>query len=204
MQRLNLTRRSFLLLPLIIAQCGSEPERSFEPLSYNYLPPIQLNVAAISIERRFIPAGVSPDVSNQDPMPPIEALTSMANGRLRAFGTTNKAVFAILDASLTRDRDVVSGSMAVSLAILDDSGAQLGFAEARVQSRSTDRGSDLRPVLYDITKAMMDGINVEFEYQVRRNLKDYLTRAVAPDAPVEQSPLDQLSPKPPAGGEVEP
>ena len=100
MQAGYLTRRVTLLLPLILAACGSEEEQVFEPLRYNYLPPIQLNVASIAVEQRFVPSGVEPDVSYQDPVPPIEALKAMASDRLQAFGITNKAVFAIVDASL--------------------------------------------------------------------------------------------------------
>src|SRR5271166_1219300 len=114
MQAGFLSRRFVLLLPLALAACGEEPEPVYEPLRYNYLPPIQLNVASIEVQQRFIPSGVAPDVSNQDPVPPIEALKAMANDRLQAFGTANKAVFAILDASLARTNDVVTGSMAVS------------------------------------------------------------------------------------------
>lgn len=186
-----MTRRSALLLPLVLAACGGEEEQVFEPLRYNYLPPIQLNVASIAVEPRFVPSGVDPDVSNQDPVPPIEALKAMAKDRLQAFGTANKAVFGILDASLVRQNDEVTGSFAVSLTILDDNGTQLGFAEARVQSRHTGRIGDIRPVLYDMTRAMMSDMNVEFEYQIRHNLKNYLTEAAAPDTPVEQAPLEQ-------------
>ena len=191
MQAGFLTRRSALLLPLVLAACGGEEERVFEPLRYNYLPPIQLNVASIAVEQRFVPSGIDPDVSSMDPVPPIEALKAMANDRLQAFGTSNKAVFAILDGSLVRQDDGVNGSMAVSLTIFDDNGIQLGFAEARVQSRRTGVSGNIRPVLYDMTKAMMSDMNVEFEYQIRHNLKDYLTSPAAPDTPVEQAPLEQ-------------
>jgi hypothetical protein len=185
------TRRLVLLLPFALAACGGEPDLVFEPLRYNYLPPIQLNVASIAIEQRFIPSGTAPDVTGQDPEPPIDALKAMANDRLQAFGTGNKAVFAILDASLTRENDVVLGSTAVSLTILDDNATQLGYAEARVQSRHTGRINNIRAVLYDMTKAMMTDMNIEFEYQIRRNLKNLLTSGAAPDTPVEQTPLDQ-------------
>jgi hypothetical protein len=202
MQARHLTRRFVLLLPLAIAACGGDDdELGFAPLRFNDLPPIQLQVASIAIEQRFIPAGVAPDVSYRDPAPPIEALKAMANDRLQAFGTANKAVFAILDASLTRDNDVVTGSFAVSLAILDDSGTQLGFAEARVQSRHPGRINDIRPVLYDITRALMSDMNIEFEYQIRQHLKAWLTTGAAPAAPVEQAPLDG-SDAPAAAGPV--
>jgi len=195
MQAGFLTRRRALVLPLALAACVAEEPKVFDPLRYNYLPPIQLNVASIAVEQRFIPSGVAPDVSGQDPEPPIGALTAMANGRLQAFGTANKAVYAILDASLTRENDVAAGSFAVSLTILDDGGTQLGFAEARVEGRHVGRIDDIRTVLYDMTKSMMSDMNVEFEYQIRHNLKDYLTSAAAPDTPVEQAPLAQPSPQ---------
>jgi len=167
----------------------------FDPLRYTNLPPIQLNVASIAIEQRFVPAGVGPDVSNQDPVPPAEALKAMANDRLQAFGTANKAVFAILDASMTRQNDVLIGSMAVSLIIMDDSGTQLGFAEARVQSRRTGELNHIRTVLYDLTKNMMNDMNIEFEFQIRHSLKTWLTNSAAPDTPVEQAPLEAPPPK---------
>jgi hypothetical protein len=189
-----LTRRFALLLPLALAACGGDDEQVFEPLRYNYLPPIQMNVASVAIQQQFIPAGLPPDVTNQDPVPPLQALTAMANDRLQAFGTANRAVFAILDASMAREDDVVTGSFAVSLTILDDSGAQLGFAEARVQSRHTGQIDNIRGVLYDMTKAMMSDMNVEFEYQIRKNLKAWLTSDVAPPTPVEQTPLGGTAP----------
>jgi hypothetical protein len=192
MQTGFLTRRCALLLPLLLAACGGDEEPvAVQPLRYNYLPPIQLKAASISIEQRFVPSGVDPDVSGLDPEPPVEALKAMANDRLQAFGTSNKAVFAILDASLVRQDDGINGSMAVSLTIFDDSGAQLAVAEARVQNRRTGVSGNLGPVLYEMTKAMMSDMNIEFEYQLRHNLKEYLTTPTAPDAPVEQAPLEQ-------------
>lgn len=185
-----LTRRFALLLPLALAACGGENDEAFEPLRFNYLPPIQLNVASIAIEQRFVPSGVAPDVSGQDPAPPIATLRAMANDRLQAFGTANRAVFAVLDASMTQENDIIRGTFAVSLTIQADDGNQLGFAEARVESRHSGRIDDLRSVLYDMTKSMMNDMNVEFEYQIHRNLKTWLTSAVAPDTPVQQTPLD--------------
>jgi hypothetical protein len=191
MQARHLTRRFVLLLPLAIAACGGDDEDLvFQPLRYNDLPPIQVKVASIAIEQRFIPAGVPPDVSNLDPAPPADALKAMASDRLQAFGTANKAVFAVLNASLTRIGDVVTGSFAVSLTILDDNGTQLGFAEAHVRSRHTGEIRDIRPVLYDMTNSMMHDMNIEFEYQIRHNLKPWLTDTAAPATPVEAAPLD--------------
>jgi hypothetical protein len=49
-------------------------------------------------------------------------------------------------------------------------------------------------VLYDVTKNMMVDMNIEFEYQIRHNLKNWLTSTTAPDTPVQQAPLNQSSP----------
>jgi hypothetical protein len=43
--------------------------------------------------------------------------------------------------------------------------------------------------LYDMTKSLMDRMNVEFEYQVRRSLAGWLLPAGAPPAAVQQQPL---------------
>jgi hypothetical protein len=194
MQDGYVSRRFALLLPLVLTMCGEEPQPVFEPLRYNYLPPIQLNVASIEVQQRFIPSGIAPDVSMQDPVSPIDALKAMANDRLQAFGTSNKAVFAILDASLTRNGDDLTGVFDVSLTILDDTGAQLGFAEARVEGHHTERIRNIRSVLYEMTKSMMSDMNVEFEYQIRRSLRAWLTTDTAAPTPVEQAPLDQPRP----------
>jgi hypothetical protein len=186
----HLTRRHALLVPLALFGCA-EPEAVFPPLHYEYLPPIQLNVAAIEVEPRFIPSGVPPDVTAEDPAPPVAALRAMATGRLQAFGISGRAVFAILDASLTRDGNDIAATMAVSLTVYGADGAQDGFAEARVQHNQSGDINDLRKTLYDITKTMMDNMNVEFEYQVRQNLRAWLTTPAAPDTPVEQTPLTQ-------------
>jgi hypothetical protein len=191
----SLSRRAMLALPLLLAACGDDevPEtpNAFPPLRYDYLPPIQLNVASIDIQQHFIPAGIPPDVSASDPVQPADALKAMAKDRLQALGTTNKAVFAILDASLSRVNDDIRGTMSVSLTIYDADNVQSGYATANVERSHTSEIRNLRQTLYDMTKSMTDDMNVEFEYQVRQNLKNWLTTATAPDVPVEDTPLDR-------------
>src|SRR4051812_8927706 len=104
----TLPRRTSLLLPLLLAACGSQrPRRQYPPLHYGFLTPIRLNVAAIRIEQRFIPSGVAPDVSQLDPMPPVLALRNMAEERLQALGSSGQAVFIIQEASLVRQQDTI-------------------------------------------------------------------------------------------------
>ena len=51
--------------------------------------------------------------------------------------------------------------------------------------------ADLPAALYDMTRAMMDDMNVELEFQIRRSLRDWLQdpTAAPPPAPVEQQEL---------------
>lgn len=192
---IGFSRRAFLALPVLLAACGdeepAETANSFPPLRFDYLPPIPLNVASIDIQQRFVPAGIPPDVSPQDPVQPVDALKAMAHDRLQALGTTNKAVFAIIDATLSRMDEVIRGTMTVSLTLYDSDGAQSGYATATVERSHTGEDSDIRSTLYEFTKTMMNDMNVEFEYQIRKNLKDWLATPSAPDTPVEAAPLDR-------------
>jgi hypothetical protein len=184
-----LTRRASLLLPLILAGCGGEERTDFPALRYTYLPPFRLNVANIEIDQRFVPSGIRPDVSHLDPEPPVDALRQMAQDRLVAVGTVNTAVFAITNASLTKVGEVITGQMTVELSIVGPDGGRLGFARAEVSRQRTGGTDDLRATLYDFTKAMMDSMNVEFQYQLQRNLPDWLMTASAVLPPVQAQPL---------------
>ncbi|MGH7210614.1 MAG: hypothetical protein ACREF1_04035, partial [Acetobacteraceae bacterium] len=127
----RLPRRAVLLVALLAASCGSEPATAptlIAPLDFSYLLPLPLNVATVGVEQRYFPQGVPPDVSRLDPVQPVVALRTMAEQRLQAAGTTGRAVFAITDASLIQQGDVVTGTMSVELDIFGASGTREGYA----------------------------------------------------------------------------
>ena len=187
-----LARRSLLLLPLVAAGCSGgdplpPPREGFPALTYNYLTPLRLNVATVD-EAPLPPPGSTDDIN---PAPPGQALIRMAQDRLAAGGTLGRAVFTVDEASITRRGGGLDGVMAVHLDVLTSEGSRAGFAEARVSRRATGIG-DLRAALYDMTVQMMQDMNVEFEFQVRQSLRDWLQQATTapPPAAVEQQPLD--------------
>lgn len=185
-----LTRRSSLLLPLLLAACGGgEERRDYPPLRYNYLLPLGLNVAQIRVEQRYMPSGAPPDVSQLDPVPPVEALRNMATDRLQALGAGGTAVFSILNAGLIRKGDTLSGTFEVELDIYTAPDTRAAYATASVTGSYTGDLDDIRSRLYDMTRSLMDRMNVEFEYQVKRSLGGWLLSAGAPQAPVQQQPL---------------
>jgi hypothetical protein len=193
-----LSRRSSLLLPLVLAACGGEPP-SYPPLRYNYLPPIRLNVASISVRPDYVPSGVAPDLSPLDPVQPVDALRQMAEDRLRPFGPAGRAVFVIQNASVLRDGDTITGTFAVRLDIYTSANTRVGYAEARVAHSHSGHVDDMQQLLYDMTKQLMDEMNVQFEYQVVHSLRDWVAPVGGGPAPVQQQPLGAPGAAPPPG-----
>jgi hypothetical protein len=192
-----LARRAFLNLTLGsavlgLAACASEEvPASFAPLRYDYLTPLRLSVASVEVKNEWVPGPT--DVTALSPEPPEQALERMAHDRLFPAGSSGRAVFVIIDASIVPQGDNYAGNLDVRLDIFAGGGDRTAYAEARVTRVRSIPGGEAakRAALYDMTKRMMDDMNVEFEYQVRRALKDWLqaTTPTAVPAPVEQQNL---------------
>ena len=185
------SRFALPLAVLSLATCGAPPKpRDFPPTTYDYLPQIRLNVASVEIDNRFVPASRD-EVSAQAPIPPITALRQMANDRLKAFGSSGKAILVIKDASLIKGSNEILGHMAVELDVYTSDNRRAGFATAEVTQRRSGEIKDLQGTLYDLTKTMMDRMNVELEFQARRSLRDWILPDVpaAANAPVQQQDL---------------
>ena len=173
-------RRYLLLLPLLVLGCSDDDAtQNFSPPDYSYLTPIRLNVASLEVEDRSPPN--ADGLVALDPVQPVDALKRMALDRLSADGSAGRAVFVIDQASVVRSSSSYDGMLAVHLDVFAGSGGErVGYAEARVVRRQTSAGSDehLRMVLYELTSQMMADMNVEFEYQVRRSLRDWVQTSV--------------------------
>lgn len=188
-------RRAALLAVLALAGAGCAADRipvrtSFPPLRYDYLTPLRLNVSAVEVREE------APPVPSLSPFQPVQALRTMAEDRLAAGGSTGRAVFTIQQAAIVPERRGLSGTLAVRLDVLTPDGAQAAYTEARVSRRRTDGSGDPRGASYELLRQMMDDMNVEFEFQVRRSLRDWL-QATAPNAPAPQ-PVEQQDLPPPS------
>ncbi len=190
---------------LLLAACGGEPTPTFAPPDYSYLSKLRLTVGTITIEDHAAQAAGPDDLGPTAPVPPDQALRQMAHDRLIAAGNSGTGTFTIDQASITGSGGgALDGHLAVHLDILTGRGGHAGYAEAHVSRRfvpGTD-GPDAgtRAQLYELTRQMMQDMNVELEYQVRRSLRDWLVDASG--APVAGG-VDQ-QPLPPPGGSVPP
>jgi hypothetical protein len=207
-----IARRSVLLLPFLATACGGDDDapRSFPMPSYSYLTPIGLNVANLEIDDQSPPPG-SGSIEGLSPLRPSDALKQMANDRLVAAGSAGRAAFVIDQASLRRTPGGIEGTMAIHLDVFAGPGSErAGYAEARVARRrtSTNTNEDPRAVLYDFTVQMMNDMNVEFEFQVKRSLRDWLQGTAAgaapPPEPVQAQDLSAPAKSAPSAAPVVP
>ncbi len=181
-----------LLATTVLAGCDdtpAPPPQDFPALHYDYLTPIRLNVADVEVDdQSTAPDG---DLAGRSPLKPASAMQQMAHDRLIAAGGAGTATFVVTEASITRTDHGITEHLAARLEIANASGGHAGFAEAHVTRTETPgNGEPAGPAsLYELTRQAMEDMNVEFEYQVRHTLHDWLIVNGAVEAPVEQAPL---------------
>ncbi len=190
-------RRLAWLLPAGVAACAdtAPPERPLGPIGFDYLLPLPLQVASLAVEpgNPPVPPG---DIGRTLTTPPAEAVRIMARDRLSAVGTAGgSATFRVTQASVVRQGSAILCQLGCRLEIASGTEAGgSGFAEANARAQVS--GADAsRPQAADrLLRRAMDLLNVEFEYQVKRNLRRWLVTV----APGSRGALPA-----PAAGEVE-
>jgi hypothetical protein len=193
-----------LALPFFVSGCGGgadiPPAETYTPPSYAFLPKLRLNVGSIVIQDNAQPLGQQ-DIAATSPVVPSQALEQLARDRLFAAGFAGTATFVIDQASIVQSENgTLTGTLAVHLQVSVPGGGPGGFAAAQVQRQHVP-GSDpenLQNNLYDLTKQMLDAMNVEFEFQVRKSLSSWLVTGDAAPAPVQAQPLTPQPPAPPS------
>ncbi|MDW8398227.1 MAG: hypothetical protein RMK90_06615 [Acetobacteraceae bacterium] len=195
-------RRALLLSPLLLAACagGEEDAAPLPPLveGYAHLTPLRLDVREIAIS----PPGIGPArrVDPPAPVDPLAEMERMARERLLAAGLSGRAEVAIEAASLTRQRIGDGGLFAAAtervacllrcrVEVFPAEGPAAGFASAEVRRTASGPldGSQSRRAAEIVRRAMED-MNVELEFQIRRNLRAFLVTG-PPGPGVQAEPL---------------
>ncbi len=200
-----LNRRSALLLPLLAAACGrDEPVINLPstPIGFRHLLPLRLNVADVALAEPPPPAGN--DLGARLALPPGAAVRQMGSDRLVPAGSTGQAQFSVTQASVLQTGGLVLCQLGCRLDILGD-GGRLGFVEASARAQMTLSTSASANTRQRAAEAMLrealGRLNVEFEFQVRRNLRAWLVEAsAAGSAPVVPGAVqrEDLAPAGPA------
>jgi hypothetical protein len=174
-------RRTLLLLPLLATACGGRDPVLVPsgPISYRHLIPLPLNVSGIEIAETA-PVPPPGDIGARLSPTPVEAVRIMGRDRLVPVGTEGQGLFTVTVASLVQGRDALSCLIGCRLEVLSPMGGRLGVVEA--QSRRGVSGPDATRPRADeaLLRRTLDDLNVEFEFQVRRSMKDWLS-TVAPN-----------------------
>jgi len=207
-----LSRRATFLLPALVAGCATseQPSSSLPPLvtGYAHLTPLRLNVLDIEV---MIP-GIGPAFRVDEPAPlrPPEEVARMGRERLFADGTTGRARFLVEQASLLREKmgedsffttapERLTCALRCRVEILGGDDRRIAFATAEVRRLFTlgdpSASGARRQAAETLVRNAMADLNVEFEYQVRQNLRDWLRAAPAApgSAAVEREDLGRGS-----------
>ncbi len=187
-------KRLRFLLPmavLALSACSgdSSPPVTYAPLNYSYLPPINLKVVTVNIQNNYVPDAGAQALLAQDPETPADAMLAVARQRWVANGTPGPAPFTVETASIEPENGNLVGTLSVRLDVVSADGRAKGYTEASVNHSETapdsnDQGK-MQAALYDITKQLMDSMNVELQYQIQHNLGSWIAYSTsAAAAPV--------------------
>jgi hypothetical protein len=198
---------------LLLAGCAGEDEggpvtRPGPPPTYGHLIPLRLDVAGIEVVDQP-PPGPAGRVMPPAPVNPAEAMAQMARDRLVAAGSSGRGRFTIEQASLVRN-ELAGGAFSSGgerlvcelrcrLEVVGGTGGErAGFVEAqarRVLSAPGQSSAARRAAAADrVVRAAMDSLNVELEYQIRRNLRGWLLTSLPPGVAPPPPPVGAAGP----------
>jgi len=173
-------KRLAVISVLALAACSSPPPpQNFAPLDYSYLRPFTFKVANISVVNSYVPGPDEAQLNANNPAPPAPALLAMLNHRMQPSGQPGNGTVTVQAASITEGGGNLNGQMTVDINLTSADGRSTGFAEASVQASAPvpdgDNDSpDMQAALYQMTKKLMDAINVQLPYQITHNIPTWV------------------------------
>ncbi len=212
----GLDRRGALAALLVTAACGGRQEEPAPgpvgPPSYSYLTPLRLAVGRIEVEPATDPSATR--TMPPAPLSPSQVVLAMAQDRLSAAGGPGFARFRLQVATLTRESAASGGVFSTAterltcvmrcrLEVVGDEAAPSGFAEAEVRrtaTRPAANPTERARAAEEIVRQTGADLNVEFEYQLRRNLRSLLRGLAPATPPAGEAPAVAPAPEPSTTG----
>jgi hypothetical protein len=166
---------------LALAACGGSPPppQNFAPLDYSYLRPFVFKVANISVVNNYVPGPDEAQLNANNPAPPAPALLAMLNHRMQPSGAPGNGTITVQTASITEGGGNLNGQMTVDINLTSGDGRSTGFAEATVSATQPapdgdNNAPDMQAALYQMTKKLMDEINVQLPYSITHNIPSWV------------------------------
>lgn len=190
---MGLPRRGLLALVLPAAGCAGAPppEPPLQPIGYGYLTPLPLRVGVLRIDAADPPPPPG-DIGATLAPTPAEAVRIMARDRLSAVGTAGEAVFRVTRAGLVRRGDGLTCQLACRLEVTGAEEGEQGFVEAAARAAVSGSEASRPQAAARLLRRAMDGLNVELEFQVKRNLRAWLVPA-APGGALPAPPAGEVT-----------
>lgn len=192
----KLSFRSLLIVSVLAVPGCETPvnQRSFPEQTFQHLPPISLDVREIDIVHLFEPTLKAPHIEHEMPVPPHIAVERWVVDRLRASGTSGRAVVTIRDASVvearlkqlggikgtftTEQSERYDAKVEVVIEATDSKGLSSANAVATsLRNRTVPENATLRERLtlwYELTEKLMSDFDQTFEAQIRKHLAAFL------------------------------
>ena len=186
---------SLIAVVFLLAGCATEVQKpGFSQISFAHLQPINLNVARIEMENRYISPATRPNVEHEFPVSPAAVASNWGRDRLRAVGASGVARVIVRRASVvevplkrttgvtgafTRDQSERYEAVIDMMVELRDAtgNVRVTVESTAKRSRSVSENislNDREKIWFEMTESMMTDLNTALENQVRIHMKEWI------------------------------
>ena len=186
---------SLFAVAFLLAGCATEVQKpGFSQISFAHLQPINLNVARIEVENRYVSPATRPNVEHEFPVIPAAVASNWGRDRLRAVGASGVARVIVRRASVievplkrttgvtgafTRDQsERYEAVIDMMVELRDATGNIRVTAESTAKrSRSVSENislNDREKIWFEMTESMMADLNTALDNQIRIHMEEWV------------------------------
>ena len=183
----------FSVMAMGLAACQPPGKPKYPDITFDHLPPIELNVAEIVIKTPYQEPLEPPHVGEQFPVSPSRAARRWAADRLRAVGDRGSVTVTIIESSavetelkrttgvtglLTKDQaQSYEVKIEMSIEAMEPDGPRSGSASIRVTKKTSVAEdatmNEREDTWYKLTQNVMNNFNEAMEKQIGKTLAGF-------------------------------